>query len=158
MSFDARTEKNLATLDPKAQVIFRPFITRAKEIAASKGCEWIVISGNRTWAEQDALYAQGRTKPGKKVTNAKGGQSNHNFKIAIDGGVFKNGVYLDGGNSAQQRLASEVHRSIAAEASRFNIDAGALWTSFKDEPHFEIKTCLNMAKKRELFSSKGSVL
>jgi hypothetical protein len=36
----------------------------------------------RTIAEQDALYAQGRTKPGKKVTNAKGGQSYHNFGLA----------------------------------------------------------------------------
>lgn len=36
----------------------------------------------RTFAEQDALYAQGRTKPGAKVTNAKGGQSYHNYGLA----------------------------------------------------------------------------
>lgn len=38
----------------------------------------------RTFAEQDALYAQGRTKPGQVVTNAKGGQSYHNYGLAID--------------------------------------------------------------------------
>lgn len=38
----------------------------------------------RTDAEQDALYAIGRTKPGKKVTNARGGESLHNFGMAID--------------------------------------------------------------------------
>lgn len=38
----------------------------------------------RTFAEQDALYAQGRTKPGSIVTYARGGQSYHNFGIAID--------------------------------------------------------------------------
>jgi peptidoglycan L-alanyl-D-glutamate endopeptidase CwlK len=38
----------------------------------------------RTIEEQDALYAQGRTKPGKIVTNAKGGQSYHNYGLAID--------------------------------------------------------------------------
>lgn len=38
----------------------------------------------RTFAEQDELYAQGRTKKGSKVTNAKGGQSIHNFGCAFD--------------------------------------------------------------------------
>lgn len=41
-----------------------------------------IAQGLRTFAEQDALYAQGRTKPGKKVTNAKGGQSVHNYGFA----------------------------------------------------------------------------
>lgn len=38
----------------------------------------------RTIAEQNALYAQGRTKPGKRVTNARGGMSFHNYGLAID--------------------------------------------------------------------------
>ena len=38
----------------------------------------------RTFAEQDELYAQGRTKPGKRITNAKGWQSLHNYGVAID--------------------------------------------------------------------------
>ena len=38
----------------------------------------------RTFAEQDSLYAIGRTKPGKKVTNAKAGQSYHNYGLAFD--------------------------------------------------------------------------
>ena len=40
----------------------------------------------RTVAEQDALYAQGRTKPGKKVTNAPGSSysSQHQWGIAFD--------------------------------------------------------------------------
>ena len=38
----------------------------------------------RTFAEQDALFAQGRSKPGKIVTNAKGGMSYHNYGLAID--------------------------------------------------------------------------
>ena len=51
----------------------------------------------RTFAEQDALYAQGRTKGGLKVTNAKGGQSYHNYGLAIDIVLLidkdKNGTY-----------------------------------------------------------------
>lgn len=38
----------------------------------------------RTFAESDALYAQGRTKPGPIVTNAKGGSSYHNYGLALD--------------------------------------------------------------------------
>ena len=38
----------------------------------------------RTFAEQDAIYAQGRTKPGKIVSNAKGGLSLHNYGLAVD--------------------------------------------------------------------------
>ena len=38
----------------------------------------------RTFAEQDALYAQGRTKAGSIVTKARGGQSYHNYGLAID--------------------------------------------------------------------------
>lgn len=38
----------------------------------------------RTFAEQEALYAQGRTKPGKVVTNAKAGMSYHNYGLAVD--------------------------------------------------------------------------
>lgn len=44
--------------------------------------------GYRSIAEQNELYAQGRTAPGQKVTNAKGGYSQHNFGIAAD--FFKN--------------------------------------------------------------------
>lgn len=43
-----------------------------------------ITSGYRSFAEQNKLYAQGRTAPGKIVTNAKGGQSNHNYGLAID--------------------------------------------------------------------------
>lgn len=38
----------------------------------------------RTFAEQDGIYAQGRTKPGPVVTYARAGQSYHNYGLAID--------------------------------------------------------------------------
>ncbi len=43
-----------------------------------------IVQGLRTKAEQDAIYAQGRTAPGKIVTNAKFGQSYHCYGLAID--------------------------------------------------------------------------
>lgn len=49
-----------------------------------KGIDVIITSTYRDTASQDALYAQGRTTAGAKITNAKGGQSYHNFKVAFD--------------------------------------------------------------------------
>jgi len=44
----------------------------------------IITQGLRTFAESDKLYAQGRTAPGQIVTNAKAGQSYHNYGLAVD--------------------------------------------------------------------------
>ena len=64
-----------------------------------------IISGSRTYAEQNVIDAQGRTTPGKIVSNAKGGQSLHNFGIAWDVGIFKNGKYLDSEQTPYKGLA-----------------------------------------------------
>ena len=56
-----------------------------------------IVQGLRSIEEQNALYAQGRTKPGKIVTKAKGGQSYHNYGLAIDFAFIidrdRNGTY-----------------------------------------------------------------
>jgi peptidoglycan LD-endopeptidase CwlK len=150
---NSRTAINLETLDPKAQAIFRPFIKEAIKIARSMGCEYVAISGNRGKDEQNSLYEKGRSKPGKIVTNAKFGYSNHNFGIALDFGVFSNGKYLD---SSDPDRAEKVHRSVSFAASKYGIDWGGHWKTFKDYPHFEIRTNLSMHEKRlRLFSGKS---
>jgi len=53
-------------------------------LCKSEGVPIKITSAFRSIAEQDALYAQGRTKPGSIVTNAKGGQSLHNYGVAFD--------------------------------------------------------------------------
>jgi len=88
---DDRSEKVIATLLPEVQPSARALVTKA----AADGITIKVISGLRTYDEQNDLYAQGRTKPGRIVTNARGGHSNHNFGIAFDVGVFEGGQYLD---------------------------------------------------------------
>jgi len=157
-TFDARSEAVLATLDPKAVPLFRQFLALAKASAATLGCDYVLISGNRTFAEQDALYAQGRTKPGKIVTKARGGQSNHNFGIAADAGVFQGKVYLDDGTPEQWRLASKVHKACSMHAAACGLEWGGSWSAIKDEPHFEVATGLSLAEKRQKFEREGSVL
>ncbi|WP_193214949.1 M15 family metallopeptidase [Luteolibacter marinus] len=155
---DTRTLGILATMDPKAVPMFGRFMRLAKATAATLGCDYVLIGGNRTWKEQDALYAQGRTKPGAKVTNAKGGQSNHNFGIAADAGVFLAGAYLDGGNKSQQQLAAKVHRACSEHAATCGLEWGGSWKSLTDLPHYEVATGLTMATKRKLYQAEGSIL
>src|SRR4051794_29191519 len=95
MTFDSRTEQHIARLLPKAQEAARLFMSVAIQAMNSHGVEMRVISGTRTYAEQDAHFAKGRTQPGPRVTNARGGYSNHNFGVAWDIGLFKGTDYLE---------------------------------------------------------------
>ena len=53
-----------------------------------RGLDICIVSTLRTYPEQQELYAQGRTKPGNVVTNAKPGYSYHNFGLALDFAVI----------------------------------------------------------------------
>lgn len=70
----ARSESNIVRLLPEVQPIARALVQKA----AQSGIQIKIISGLRSFAEQNELYAQGRTKPGPIVTNVRGGYSNHN--------------------------------------------------------------------------------
>jgi peptidoglycan LD-endopeptidase CwlK len=135
--FDSRTEKNLATLLPGAQELARVFMRRV--LAA--GINARIIDGSRTFAEQDALYAKGRTRPGPKVTNARGGQSNHNFGIAWDIGIFSGNSYLP--ESPLYEKAGPIGRAMGLEW-------GGDWKSLKDRPHYQCKTGKSTKELRQL--------
>jgi peptidoglycan L-alanyl-D-glutamate endopeptidase CwlK len=72
--------RKIEDLHPKVQALCNQFIAKCKE----EGITVIITATYRDYESQNALYAQGRTEPGKIVTNAKGGQSFHNFKVAFD--------------------------------------------------------------------------
>lgn len=98
----------------------------------------------RTFAEQDALYAQGRTAPGAKVTNARGGQSFHNYGLAIDivlivdrdgNGSFETASWdvktdFDGDGKSDWQEVVTIFK-------RYGYQWGGDWVSFPDRPHFE---------------------
>ena len=64
--FDERTEKVLSELEPATALKARRFLDAARKA----GIDLRAISGRRTCAQQDQLYAQGRTAPGNIVTKA----------------------------------------------------------------------------------------
>lgn len=97
----------------------------------------------RSFAEQDALYAQGRTKPGKIVTKAKGGQSYHNYGLAIDIVLI---VDKDG-NGSYETASWDMHTDfdgdgladwmeVVAIFKRYGWEWGGDW-KFNDNPHFQ---------------------
>lgn len=147
---DERTRRNVETLDAKVRERFIQFIRLAKATAATFGCDYVGISGHRTWEEQDALFAK---RP--KVTNAAGGYSNHNFGIAMDFGVFRGRSYLD---EAEPALARQVHEACAAHARKLGFEWGGDWKKLKDYPHYELSTGLTMEAKRSLYQKERSVL
>jgi peptidoglycan L-alanyl-D-glutamate endopeptidase CwlK len=97
----------------------------------------------RTFAEQDALYAQGRTKPGKVVTNAKGGQSYHNYGLAVDIVLIRD---MDGNGSFETaswdtKLDADGDgqpdwMEVVAIFKRHGWEWGGDW-KFTDMPHFQ---------------------
>ena len=91
----------------------------------------------RTFPAQDALYAQGRTKPGKIVTNAKAGQSYHNYGLALDFFLLVNG-------KAVWDIKSDFDKDLIAdwmEVVRIFKNHGFEWGGdweFVDNPHFQM--------------------
>ena len=90
---------------------------------------------HRTHAEQTELYSIGRTKPGKKVTNAKAGQSKHNSlpSLAFDV-AFKNpGGSLNWDVKLFRILAEKLRQVEPA------IIWGGNFRTLRDNPHYEIQ-------------------
>lgn len=97
----------------------------------------------RSFAEQDALFAQGRTKPGRRVTNARGGHSWHNWGMAIDivlmidkngDGVYESAVWdtktdFDGDGKSDWIEVVQIFKE-------FGWEWGGDW-KFVDAPHFQ---------------------
>lgn len=123
---DARSETCIATLLPEVQPLARALVHKA----AQHGIRICVISGTRSYADQDALYARGRTAPGSKVTNARGGHSNHNFGIAFDVGVFEGNQY---------RGESVKYQAVGALGMELGLEWGGNWKTLVDQPHFQLR-------------------
>lgn len=133
-SFDARTEENIASLVPKAQRAARQFMVAAKTFPYTVK----ILSGGRTYAEQTAIYAQGRSRPGKVVTNAPAGSSNHNFGIAFDVGIFSGAKYFTGATKIENDAYMNLRK--LTKPAALELDWGGDWKSSKDYPHYEMHT------------------
>jgi|SRR6267378_272089 len=133
---DAISEQKLVHVNPKLSALVRQM---ADELAAADPPVTIrVVQGLRTWEEQAALYDQGRSKPGKIVTDAPAGHSYHNFGLAVDCvPMMPLGPDWNRGHPVWQRMI--------AVGQKVGLTEGALWRSFPDWPHFQLTGSLPLS-------------
>jgi peptidoglycan L-alanyl-D-glutamate endopeptidase CwlK len=117
--------------------------------SAEKGLVVVVTDGFRSLGDQDKLYAKGRTASGSIVTNAKGGQSYHNFGLAIDfalktpsGKIIWDRQY-DGNKNGKSDWTEVVDI-----AKRLGFQWGGDWEQFQDYPHLQMDFGLSLAQLR----------
>lgn len=140
--FDYRTRFYLAGLEKGFQKKVVKFLGRARK----EGIELRVTSGRRGCWEQDRLYQQGRSTPGKVVTNARCGQSAHNYGLAVDVVEFVNGRPV-WENPNWERIG-QIGEGVGLEW-------GGRWKSFKDRPHFQDLGGKSIAELYRRYQSTG---
>lgn len=101
---------------------------RIRQLSEMVSFPFIVTQGLRTYPQQDALYQQGRSTPGRIVTNAPAGHSMHNFGLAVD-------VAPTDGHSIDWNGKDAKWEEILAKAPSCGLAEGAQWRTFPDEPH-----------------------
>jgi peptidoglycan L-alanyl-D-glutamate endopeptidase CwlK len=132
-----KADKKLKGVHPLVAAKARQLITAAYK----EGINIIITQGLRTIEEQNELYAQGRTKPGKIVTNAKGGESYHNFGLAFDFAV------LNADGSVNWKV-DEKWKRVGQLGKSLGLEWGGDWKKFKDYPHFQYTFGLSLADLR----------
>lgn len=134
---DKVTQNRINALHPSVRTEMTTIIGQCNEMLTGRA-QVRIAQGLRTFAEQDALYAQGRTKPGSIVTKAKGGQSNHNYGFAVDIVLIIDGKTAswdtvkdwDADRKSDWMECVEVFK-------KHGWSWGGDWKSFKDLPHFD---------------------
>ena len=131
--FSNKSLKKLRTVHPDLQTLFQVVV---------KYFDCTVTSGLRTREEQEALYAQGRTKPGNIVTNADGviHKSNHQGGNAVDVVPYPE-MWSD--KKKLREFGGFVLGIAAILKDQGVIDIDVEWGGhwrFLDLPHFQVKS------------------
>jgi len=143
---DKYTKQRIAQLHPSVREEVTKIIEEC-DSALTGRAKVRITQGLRTFEEQDILYAQGRTNPGKKVTNAKGGQSIHNYGFAVDICLIIDGktASWDTAKDWDNDKIADWYECVKIFA-KYGWEWGGNWKTFKDMPHFD-KRNLNSWKK-----------
>lgn len=125
--------RKIEDLHPKVAAMCKRFV----EECDKTGIDVLITSTYRDNESQNALYAQGRTKAGPKVTNAKAGESFHNYRVAFDFVPIVNGK-ADWNNTITFGKCGAIAESIGLEwAGR--------WVKFKELAHCQYTGGLTLA-------------
>lgn len=135
--------------DQRLKEVHPELARRVRELVqrlSKRGVVIEVVQGLRSFEAQQALYEQGRTRKGPVVTNARPGQSFHNYGLAVDLCPFKAGKpdWDDEG----------AFDAFGAEASKLGLEWGGTWRH-PDRPHVELSPlpvglCLSLYQRGKL--------
>ena len=130
--------RNLDELLPEVKAKVEDFIKACQH----SGIDLLVTSTYRDYESQDALYAQGRTTEGRIVANAKGGESFHNYRCAIDVVPLVNG-------KADWDGSHPVWATIGELGEQAGLEWAGKWVHFKEMAHFQYTGGLSLAELKE---------
>jgi len=132
-------EVNVENLPAELHPIVAEKVEVLLEKTAERGISILITDDYRSFEEQDRLYDKGRRTPGKVVTHAVGGDSYHNFGLAVDfalqlenGNVIWNTEYDGNGNGQSDWF------EVAEIAKELGFQWGGDWRGFKDYPHLQM--------------------
>lgn len=129
--------RDIKELHPKVADLCQLFLDKCKE----QGIDVIITSTYRDKESQQALYDQGRTKPGNIVTKAKPGQSFHNWRVAFDFVPIVNG-------KAQWNDIS-LFKKCGEIAKFIGLEWAGDWKSFKEYAHCQYTSGLTLKDFQE---------
>lgn len=136
---DTITQKRTDKLHPIVRDEVKKIIAECDAALTGKA-KIRITQGLRTFDEQAQLYAIGRKKAGKKVTNAKAGQSIHNYGLAVDMCLIIDGktASWDTAKDWDDDKIADWYECVKIFA-KHGWEWGGNWKTFKDLPHFEKK-------------------
>jgi peptidoglycan L-alanyl-D-glutamate endopeptidase CwlK len=126
--------RKLEDLHPRVEKMAKALLDKCKV----NGIDLLIYCTFRESKEQEQLYAIGRITPGQKVTNAKAGESYHNYGLAFDC------VPLVGGKTSWGR--NDLYNKIATYAKEIGLEWAGNWKTFKEYPHFQWTGGLTIAQ------------
>ena len=140
----------LTDLLPSVRSRFVEFERIADASLRDAGIDLIWTSTYRDNESQDQMYAQGRTRPGAIVTNAQGGKSYHQYRVAADFAllfhgktVSKNDDFLMWDNTPERIT---LWKSIGVLAELSGLEWAGKWKSFKELAHVQYTGGLSIAQ------------
>jgi hypothetical protein len=133
-----------AANQPRLSRVHPTLALRAMQVinaASAAGFVLVVTQGLRSFAEQDALFRQ---RP--PVTRARGGQSMHNYGLAVDF-AFK----VDG----QITWEDSLYGKIGLWARGAGLEWGGAWPRFRDRPHVQLPDLPSYKRLLPAYQSGG---
>ncbi|MEH7181072.1 M15 family metallopeptidase [Neobacillus vireti] len=115
--------------------------------SAAKGIVIMITDDFRSAEDQNRLYEKGRTAEGNIVTHAKGGESYHNYGLAIDFAIKtpSEEVIWDRQYDGNKNGKGDWNEVVEL-AKALGFEWGGDWSQFKDYPHLQMDFGLTLAE------------